>query len=310
MTDIKEILKEKRPNLSKTSLNTYASTLTNLHKKVFKDQEFDPVNFNKTQEITQYLKDFPPNKRKSILASLVVISDQKDYRDLMLDDIKEYNKEQSKQKKTLAQEESWVSQEDVDKKHKELEGKWKLLYKKYLNKFPFLTQKEIQEMQDYVMLSLLGGIYIPPRRLKDYVDFRLIPLATEDPNKINIKNRNKLIFNSYKTAKTYGQQIVKIPPKLNEIMNKWTDINPTHYLFIDTKGRPLTNVKMNQRLNKIFGKKVSVNQLRHTYLSHKYADRLKANEELAEDFEKMGSSMHQEKVYIKDTSDNSNNDQV
>lgn len=310
MTDLKELLKEKRPNLSKTSLNTYNSTLVNLHKKVFNNTPLNIEDFNKTQEILQYLSDKTPNKRKSILASLVVISDKKEYRDLMLEDIKEYNKETAKQKKTIAQEESWVSQEDVDKKHKELEGKWKLYYKKYLNKFPYLTQKEIQEMQDFVMLSLLGGIYIPPRRLKDYVDFRLIPLAADDPNKINIKNRNKLIFNSYKTAKTYGQQIVKIPPKLNEIMNKWTDINPTHYLFIDTKGRPLTNVKMNQRLNKIFGKKVSVNQLRHTYLSHKYADRLKANEELAEDFEKMGSSMLQEKVYIKDTSDNSNNDQI
>lgn len=309
MTDIKEILKEKRPNLSKTSLNTYASTLTNLHKKVFKDQDFDPQNFNKTQEIIQFLKDIPPNKRKSILASLVVISDQKEYRDLMLEDIKEYNKETAKQKKTVAQEESWVSQEDVDKKHKVLEGKWKFLYKKFLNKVPFIP-KEYQEMQDFVMLSLLGGIYIPPRRLKDYVDFRLIPLETDDPNKINIKNRNKLIFNSYKTAKTYGQQIVKIPPKLNEIMNKWIDVNPTHYLFIDTKGNPLTNVKMNQRLNKIFGKKVSVNQLRHTYLSHKYADRLQANEALAEDFEKMGSSMLQEKVYIKSTSDNNNNGEV
>jgi len=307
MTDLKEILKEKRPNLSKTSLNTYASTLTNLHKKVFTDTPFDIENFNKTQDILNYLKDIPPNKRKSILASLVVISDKKEYRDIMLDDIKEYNKETAKQKKTLNQEESWVSQEDVDKKHKEMEGKWKLLLKKERYK---LTQKEIQEMQDFVMLSLLGGIYIPPRRLKDYVDFRLRPIGTEEPTTVNTRSKNKLIFNSYKTAKTYGQQIVKMPPKLSDILNKWTNTNPTFYLFIDTKGKPLTNVKMNQRLNKIFGKKVSVNQLRHTYLSHKYADRLQANEQLAKDFEDMGSSMHQEKVYIKNTSDNSNNDQV
>jgi site-specific recombinase XerD len=307
MTDLKEILKEKRPNLSKTSLNTYTSTLTNLHKKVFKDTPFDIENFNKTQEILNFLKDIPPNKRKSILASLVVISDKKEYRDIMLEDIKEYNKETAKQKKTANQEESWVSQEDIDKKHKEMEGKWKLLLKKerYV-----LSQKEIQEMQDFVMLSLLGGIYIPPRRLKDYVDFRLRPIGTEEPTTVNTRSKNKLIFNSYKTAKTYGQQIVKMPPKLGDIMNKWTNTNPTFYLFIDTKGKPLTNVKMNQRLNKIFGKKVSVNQLRHSYLSHKYADRLQANEELAKDFEDMGSSMHQEKVYIKNTSDNNNNDQV
>jgi hypothetical protein len=305
MSDLKEILKEKRPNLSKTSLNTYASTLTNLHKKVFKDTPFNIEDFNKTQEILNFLKDIPPNKRKSILASLVVISDKKEYRDIMLEDIKDYNKETAKQKKTANQEESWVSQEDVDKKHKEMEGKWKLLLKK-----GNLSQKEIQEMQDFVMLSLLGGIYIPPRRLKDYVDFRLRPIGTEEPTTVNTRSKNKLIFNSYKTSKTYGQQIVKMPPKLSDILNKWTNTNPTFYLLIDTKGKPLTNVKMNQRLNKIFGKKVSVNQLRHTYLSHKYADRLQANEELAKDFEDMGSSMHQEKVYIKNTNDNNNNDQV
>jgi hypothetical protein len=296
MTDLKEILKEKRPNLSKTSLNTYASTLTNLHKKVFKETPFDIENFNKTQEIIDYLKDMPPNKRKSILASLVVISDKKEYRDLMLEDIKEYNKETAKQKKTLNQEESWVSQEDVDKKHKELEAKWKLLLKKERYK---INWKDFQEAQDYVILSLLGGIYIPPRRLKDYIDFRIRPCPTEDPSKVNTKNRNKLIFNSYKTAKTYGQQVVKIPQKLNDILTKWIDFNPSFYLLIDTKCRPLSNVKLNQRLNKMFGKKVSVNQLRHTYLSHKYADRIQANEQLAKDFEDMGSSMLQEKVYIK-----------
>jgi integrase len=146
-----------------------------------------------------------------------------------------------------------------------------------------LTQKEIQEMQDFVMLSLLGGIYIPPRRLKDYVDFRLRPIGTEEPTTVNTRSKNKLIFNSYKTAKTYGQQIVKMPPKLSDILNKWTNTNPTFYLFIDTKGKPLTNVKMNQRLNKIFGKKVSVNQLRHSYLTGKYGNLISQKNELKED---------------------------
>jgi len=295
MSDLKELLKEKRPNLSKTSLGTYASTLNSLHKTVF-GQVFDVNNFNKTDEILTHLKDIPPNKRKSILASLVVISEKPEYRNLMLEDIKDYNKETAKQKKTINQEESWIDQPDIELKYKEMEANWKLLLKKNRDK---ITQKEFQTMQDFVMLSLLGGIYIPPRRLKDFVDFRIRPLGTEDPNTVNNRIRNKLIFNSYKTAKTYGQQTVIIPPKLRFILDKWNDYNPSFYLFIDTKCRPLTNVKMNQRLNKIFGKKVSVNQLRHSYLSHKYQDRIENNAELAKDFEDMGSSMHQEKVYIK-----------
>ena len=311
MDNLKEIIKEKRPNLSKTSLNTYSSTLYNLHKRIFPDEEFNIESFNKTPQILEYLKDKEPNKRKSILASLVVISDQKPYRDLMLEDIKEYNKEVAKQRKSSKQEDSWITQEEVNNRYRALETRWKMLYKKYdltpTTKL-HLTAKEIQEMQDYVILSLLGGSHIPPRRLKDYVDFRIRPTPIDDKDKINYRIRNKLYFNSYKTAKTYGQQVIKMPQKLIDIMNKWLEINPTFYLFIDTKGRPLSNITLNQRINKIFGKKVSVNQLRHTYLTHKYPDRIKDNEDLANDFKGMGSSMLQEKVYIKFDQDTNNNE--
>ena len=297
--NLKEILKEKRPNLSKSSLNAYSSTLNTLHHRVFPEEELELNNFNNTDKIINSLKDIPPNRRKAILASLVVISDKKEYRDLMIEDIKEYNKEVATQKKSAKQELSWVEMPEIEEKYKQLEAKWNVLSKRYLKQSPDNHKpKELQEMQDFVILSLLGGIYIPPRRLKDYIDFKLTDI---DPEKDNYKQSNKLIFNSYKTAKTYGKQIVKIPPKLSIILNKWFTINPINNLFIDNSNKPLSNVKLNQRINKIFnGKKVSVNQLRHTYLSHKYGGMIETDKALAEDFKQMGSSMAQEKVYIKE----------
>jgi len=77
-------------------------------------------------------------------------------------------------------------------------------------------------------------------------------------------------------------------------------INDKDYLFYDSNGNQLTNVKLNQRLNKIFGKKVSVNQLRHTYLTHKYGSLINEKHNLKEDFKMMGSSIAQELVYIKE----------
>jgi integrase len=297
--NLKEILKEKRPNLSKSSINAYNSTLNTLHHRVFPNEELDIRSFDDTQKIIKSLENIPPNKRKSILASLVVISDKKEYRDLMIEDIKEYNKETARQKKTKAQELSWIEMPEIEEKYKQLEAKWNILSKRYLKQSLDLHKpKEIQEMQDFVILSVLGGIYIPPRRLKDYVDFKI---AFEDPEKDNYKKANKLIFNSYKTAKTYGKQEVKIPPKLSVILNKWFIINPTNHLFIDNSLKPLTNVKLNQRINKIFNnKKVSCNQLRHTYLTHKYGGNIETDKALAEDFTQMGSSIAQEKVYIKE----------
>jgi integrase len=112
--------------------------------------------------------------------------------------------------------------------------------------------------------------------------------------------RNKgFCFNSYKTYKTYGQQNIEVPKSLMTIIRKWIKINPTDYLLFDNNYNKLTNVKLNQRLNKLFDGKISVNQLRHTFLTDKYQDMIETKQELEKDFKDMGSSILQEKVYIK-----------
>ena len=145
----------------------------------------------------------------------------------------------------------------------------------------------------------MSGILIPPRRLKDYVDFKIRNIENED--NVNYRVGGKLYFNSYKTAKTYGEQIIPIPPVLVRLLLKWSTINDgSDYLLIDVNNKPLSNVKLNQRINKIFGKKVSCNAFRHTYLSEKYGDLINKKNELKEDFKMMGSSIAQELVYIKE----------
>lgn len=285
-------IKEKRPNISSSSLKTYESIIRNLYKKVFDNDEYNLDNFSKDSEkVINYLKDLPSNKRKTVLSALVVITDNKDYRELMLDDIKEYNKTEAKQQKTDTQKENWVDSETLDKMMKVLFHNAKLLYNKE-NKNP----TDYQEIQNYIILCLFGGYYIPPRRSLDYVDFKIKNI---DKNKDNFINKNSFIFNSYKTAKTYGQQVVDIPKELRAILNKWIKINPTDYLLFDISFKPLSNVKLNQRLNKLFGKKVGVNQMRKTYLSEKYSDLIDTKKQMEQDFKDMGSSTLQENIYIK-----------
>jgi hypothetical protein len=86
---------------------------------------------------------------------------------------------------------------------------------------------------------------------------------------------------------------------LKAILNKWIKINPTEYLFFDSNMNPLSSVKITQRLNKIFGKKSSVNALRHSYLTSKYGDMIKKNNALAEDMSAMGSSLNMVSTYVK-----------
>jgi len=292
---IKNYIKEKRPNISNSSLKTYESILRNLYEKIFGEDDEKTYNLKKfdtnVDEVINHLKNLPPNKRKTILSALVVITDNKEYRELMLDDIKEYNKEEAKQTKTKTQQDNWVNGDDIEALTKVLRHNANLLYKK-----DKLTNTDYQDIQNFIILSLYNGEYIPPRRSKDYVNFKIKNINKDDDN---YTDKNNMVFNTYKTAKTYGQQKIEIPKGLKTILNKWIKLNPTDYLLFDSSFKPLSNVKLNQRLNKLFGKKVGVNQMRKTYLSDKYSDMIDKKNELAKDMSLMGSSDRQENIYIK-----------
>ena len=293
MKDLKSFIKEKRNTLGDSSITTYNSILTNLYKKVFGTGDIDTKHFDDTEKILAHLKDLTPNKRKTILSALVVITDNKKYREVMLGDIKEYNHDIGKQEKSETQKENWVEGDDIKSLWENLKRNADLLYKK-----THLTQTDLQHIQSYIIISVLGGMFIAPRRSKDFCDFKISNVSKD---KDNYMDKNSFVFNSYKTAKCYGEQKVPIPTSLKTIITKWSKINPTEYLLFDTNLNPLSSVKLNQRLNKLFdGKKVGVNNLRHSYLTDKYADTIAQNKKISDDMTNMGSSMGMLKTYVKD----------
>ena len=281
--NLSDYIKSKRETLSPSSLKTYSSILSSLHRKIFKDKDIDPKDFDETDKILAFLKDVPANKRKSILAALVVITNDKKYRDVMLGDIQTYTHDIEKQEKSPEQEKSWVNSSDIKSVWEELKGNADLLYKK-----KDLKSGDLQQIQNFIIISLLGGIFIPPRRSLDYVCFKVKDVKQDEDNYLD---KSTLVFNKYKTAKCYGQQKVAIPIQLKNILNKWTKASGNEYLLFDTNGSPLTSVKLNQRMVKIFdGKKAGVNIMRHSYLSEKFQDTIKKNQEMTDVASQMGTS--------------------
>lgn len=292
MTDIKDILRRNRPNLSESSLTTYNSIITNLYKKVFKKTEIDLNDFNDADKVLNFLQDTPSNKRKSILASVLVLTGDDRYRQQMNEDVNEYNAEISLQEKSDSQRDNWVESDEIERLLNKYEADSKLLYKKSEK-----TVAELRTIQNYIILCLLGGKYIPPRRSLDYVNFKIKNIDRDHDNYLD---KNELFFNSYKTHKSYGQQKLKIPTKLKNILLKWISINPTDYLLFDSNLNKMSSVKLNQTLNKLFnGRKISVNALRHSFLSEKYAETSKKSKELEADMKAMGSSSEMAINYIK-----------
>lgn len=298
MNIINNAIHKNRPHLSDNSIKTYGSILKSLYKNMYdieddKDIVIDLTKFNDAKKVLTHLKPMEVNKRKTILSALFVLTENKAYRKQMVNDIDKYNKNMNKHEKTNEQKESWLDTHDIKELIEGMEKHVKTLYKKDV-----LTMDDLQEIQGYVLLCILGGLYIPPRRSMDYCDFKIKNIDKEQDNYMI---KNVLVFNSYKTSKTYGQQKVTVPRKLSMILKKWISRNPTDYLFFDKNSNPLTNVKLNQRLNKLFGKKSSVNALRHTFLTDKYLEHSEKDKELKKDTTNMGTSPYQAiHTYIKE----------
>tara|TARA_R110000868_G_scaffold338176_1_gene598930 strand:+ start:362 stop:1243 length:882 start_codon:yes stop_codon:yes gene_type:complete len=293
MADIKAYIKSKREGLADSSITTYSSILKSLYKKIWGEEKMDFEKFREHKTILDSLKDMPPNKRKTILSALFIITEIPQYRSLMMEDSNAYAKEIAQNKKTETQEENWVEPAEIEAVLNKLEKDASAIYKKQTK-----TPQDLQEVQNYIIMALLSGKYIPTRRSKDYTDFK-IKNATEEDN--YIEGKKNLVFNSYKTAKTYGRQTLTLPVKLKNILNKWIAINPTDYLLFDVNMNPLTNVKLNQRINKIFdGKKVSTNNLRHTNITEALGDHKASKKKAEKLMSDMGSSFNMVDTYYKE----------
>jgi len=303
--NLNKILRENRPELSDSSIKTYSSILFNLYTSVFGITPLKMDNFNNTEEIQKYLDESKePNVRKTILSALYVLTKNPKYRDQMLDNIKAYNVEINKQEKTPSQKESWLETKEIEQAITHYKSKAinayrniKQLHEQHGNKdIGNVFSKQFQIIQDYIILCLLSGSFIPPRRSKDYVDFKIKDIDTTTDNYIK---GSKMYFNSYKGSKNKGLQVIEIPITLKNILTKWIKNNPTDYLLFDSEYNQMSNVKLTQRLNKIFSRNVSVNQMRKTFLTDKHLKTVEDMDELKKDMKMMGSSILQAKVYIK-----------
>jgi integrase len=296
---IKDIIKRNRPNLSVTSIRSYGSNILNLAKKVDIEINNKDDVVKHLNKIMTYLKDnLPANKRKTYLASLVVLFDgDKDdmktvehIRSLMLKDIKQTKDEDEKMEMSENQKDNWMDWTDILERYNGLEKSIQHLYK--LEK---LNKEQLKQLQMYTILSLYT--LIPPRRSLDYIELKFRNIDKAEDNYIT---KDEIVFNKYKTAKIYGETKVKIPKKLKTILDKFIkfrgELNDKEYLFFDNNGNKLNQTKLNNILVNFFDKKIGPSMLRHIYLSHYLKNVPQGVFETAKD---MGHSVEQAIKYKK-----------
>jgi hypothetical protein len=277
------------------------------------DKPFNNLAFLKNKDaILEIIQTYAPNTRKSMFITIMgtikhssAVNKKKTYiavRDWAEDQIKDINKSAPGEGvKSQKQIDNWVDWSEVIQKREEL--------KELVDSFGRrVTQSQYNKVLQYLTLSLYT--MIPPRRALDYQSMYIVKQWGEDmsdkKNYLSLKD-NKLVFNVYKTAKTYGRQSFLFGDDLREVIEKYLSYYPTGWtkksdnepLLVDYSGeRMCSNNVITRLLNKVFApKKVSVNLLRHIFLSDKYGSEL---EEMKDDANAMGHSLGMQRAYVKD----------
>jgi hypothetical protein len=265
---IQEVLRKNKPDVKESSIKTYSNIIGKICKNLELFFEEDVFIRNKAK-VMEYLKNIPISTQRSVISAIIAIHPDEHFKELLDRANEDYNAQKATGEATQKERDNWVTQDEIKDKLDEL----KRLYKSTLSKKE-KTSKDYQIIQNYIILALTGGMYVPPRRLADFTNLKINNINPQTDN--YIKDHNILILNIYKTAGTYGEQEINLPKKLVKIIEDFLEhtnhIN-REYLLFDNYYQPMTSVKLNQRLNAIFGgKKISTNNIRHSYLTEKFSD--------------------------------------
>jgi len=287
---IAQQLKTNRPNSNEKTSKTYVSLLFNLHKKL--NPENNSIDWFKEDKpsIFKHLEKVPNNSRKTLLSALFVLTNEKEYQTEMLKLCKIVNNEYKSQVKTEKQEQNWLSIDEIKTIYNDYESKVKSI-------FTSKSMGDFSTVIRFMLLACLSGVVdgLEPRRSMDYA---LMKIRNYNPQVDNYYKAGKFYFNQYKTASSYGLKVIVVPKPLNTLIKKWIKLNSTDYFLFGKSLKPLSSSQISKILNKIFKKNVSVDMLRHIYLSnmYKHMPELKKMEQTASN---MGHSLTTALEYVK-----------
>lgn len=291
-----EVLKTiltKKADIADSSARVYTTNLMN----VLKHFGWESLKYfnSKYKEVLAYLATLVPQKAKGILSSVLAVASTKKaieaYQKVMGEMANKVKEVEQKQEKSDKQEANWESWNDVMKRYDEVKEDALPLFKK-----SSWTPAQMKQLQNYVVLSCY--CLIPPRRIADYTGFKIRDIDKEQDNYYD-EDKKQLVFNNYKTARTYGKQTVDCPPALQEVFGLWIPVASKYseYLLFNSYGDAMTQPQLTKCINSIFDKKISASMLRHIYISDEVLKDVPKIQELEKIAQDMGHSTGQQMLY-------------
>lgn len=259
-----------RSELSDMSKKQYISRLKRLEEITGYDIDWILINCNETMDLLESKGITEPQTKRSYINSVLALYK---YNPKLKDD------EDSELEK-------WrESFKRIDKitehKYKTLEASAKQI-EVYVpwHRIVETRDKLDKNSDDYLLLSMYT--MIEPARA-DMNKVKLIwnrepseEEKREDPNYLLIKSGNNmtLVYNEFKSKSRRLQKYEnELPKQLQDVIKQSLKIKPREYLIVSPRtNKPYANahsytVYVDRRLEKIFGKRVTINTLRHSYIN-------------------------------------------
>lgn len=188
---------------------------------------------------------------------------------------------------------------------------WEVIVKKVEEN----TKKREDDGKMGELVYVVPNLYtmFPPRRNLDYTEMKIatdydasmskrynyLVIGVEDG-----KTAMRFVFNRYKTDGVYHQQVFDVPDDLVEVLKKWIKAigkKDGDYLLSTRFGSALGSEDITDVLNRVFGKGISTQMLRHMYLDkYNTIEREDIIKEMMGDAEKMSHSIStQQQTYVK-----------
>jgi 23S rRNA pseudoU1915 N3-methylase RlmH len=230
-----------------------------------------------TKRCLELIESYKSNQtKKTVLSSLYIVTGIKDYSDAMLKYCKEVNAEYKERRTKNTRLEAKLTVDKIGE-----------IFKKYNG----IKNPNTEEMIDYIIICVTSGLFMAPRRSKDWFEMKI---KNYDKKTDNYCTKTHFVFNKFKTAKFVKEEDrkIEIPKELQKILAKWIKNNTGDYLIYNYRSnKPFSSSSLNKRLNKIYGDHISVDYLRSLYLTTKYGDVMKKMEDIQADTKAMGTSV-------------------
>lgn len=148
-----------------------------------------------------------------------------------------------------------------------------LTYDDLLDKLNDLKGREQLVVAIYTLIPPVRCDYhkLKIMRYSGYIETTDINRSKENVILLPEVGKSSIVLINYKTKKAYGNCNIDLPDRLVDIIKSNCEIEQ-EYLFCDKKGQPYTrsaySTIIGETLRRIFGQKLTINSLRHIYITH------------------------------------------